>query len=296
MGTPLPFTAPRLEDADDIRTIVSACGGMNSDLSFAGMYLLQAKYNTEVAVEAGFLYRRYGNNTRLNGYAFPLGAGDCTPALQRIVEDAAERGEPLQFCLLTEEQSALLQRRFPGRFQEVVKRGDADYLYRRTDLAELPGTAYHKKRNHISKFTRLHPDWSLKPLNADNVEDARGIAERWLAASESSPALQHEFRAICHALEMREALQLSGGVLYVDNAPAAMAVCSAISPQVVDIHYEKCAPEWRDAYTLVNREVARLFSCTYINREEDLDQPGLRQAKESYYPARMLNKISLLPC
>ena len=295
MGTPLPLAAPRLEDADSIRAIVSACGGMGNDLSFAGMYLLQGKYGIEAAVEEGFLYRRYGNNARWNGYAFPLGAGDPSPALRRIEEDAAARSVPLQFCQLTEEQKDFLQRRYPGQFREVVNRGDADYLYRREDLAELPGTAYHKKRNHISKFTRLHPNWCLRPLDAATAADARGIAERWLEGN-STPALLHEHRAICRALELRDALKLTGGVLYVDGAPAAMAVCSAISPQVADIHYEKCAPEWRDAYTLVNREIARSLSCTYINREEDLDQPGLRKAKESYRPALLLHKASLLPC
>lgn len=296
MGTPLPLTAPRLEDAEGIRAVVSACNGMGNDLSFAAMYLLQAKYGIQVALENGFLYRHYSGNPRLNGYAFPLGEGDPTPALHRIGEDAAARGIPLQFCLLTEAQSATLQQLYPGRFQEVVKRGDADYLYRRTDLAELPGTAYHKKRNHISKFTREHPHWCFKALNADTAGDARNIAERWLETADATPALQHEFRAICRALELREALQLTGGVLYVDDAPAAMAICSAISPQVANIHYEKCAPEWRDAYTLVNRELARRLTTTFINREEDLDQPGLRKAKESYHPALLLNKISLLPC
>lgn len=296
MGTPLPLAIPRLEDADGIRAAVSACGGMGNDLSFASMYLLQAKYGIRVAVEDGFLYRHYSGNSRLNGYAFPLGAGDCTPALQRIEQDAAERGVPLQFCLLTEDQSALLQQLHPGKFQEVVKRGDADYLYRRSDLAELPGTAFHKKRNHISKFTRLHPHWCFKPLDAATADDARGIAARWLETAHDSPALQHEYRAICHALELQDALQLTGGVLYVNGAPAAMAVVSHITPDVADIHYEKCAPDWRDAYSLVNREIARRLTATFINREEDLDQPGLRKAKESYHPALLLPKISLLPC
>lgn len=296
MGTSLPFAPPCLNDAARIRAIVAACAGQGNDLSFASMYLLQAKYHTEVAVVGGILYRRYSGNSRLNGYAYPLGADDPTPALRRIEEDAAARGEELRFCLLTEEQATDLQRRYPGRFHAETKRGDADYLYLRSNMAELPGTAFHKKRNHISKFTRLHPNWAFKPLDDAAAAHARAIANAWLDAEESTPALQHEFRAICHALELRDALQLTGGVLYVDTAPVGMAIVSHITPDVADIHYEKCLPDWRDAYTLINRETARRVSCTFINREEDLDQPGLRKAKESYHPAFLLPKTSLLSC
>ena len=296
METPLPLAPPCLDDAPRIRSIVAACGGMGNDLAFASMFLLQAKYHTEAAVVDGVLYRRYSGNSRLNGYAYPLGAADPSPALHRIEQDAAARGVELRFCLLTEEQAADLQCRFPGRFRAEVRRGDADYLYLRANMAELPGSEFHKKRNHIAKFTRLHPNWVFKPLDTATADDARGIAKAWLDAGDSSPALQHEFRGICHALDLREPLQLTGGVLYVDTAPVGMAVVSHITPDVADIHYEKCLPDWRDAYTLVNRETARSLNTTYINREEDLDQPGLRKAKESYHPALLLPKISLLPC
>lgn len=296
LPTELPLAAPRLEDAAAVSSLVSACGGMGNDLSFANMYLLQGKYNTQIALQGGFLYRRYSGNTRLNGYAYPLGTGDAAPALARLEQHAAATGTPLQFCLLTQEQSADLQQRYPGRFRETVNRGDADYLYLRTDLAELPGTAYHKKRNHLARFTRLHPDWEFRPLAAATVPHALLVAEQWLAGSEKTPALVHEYRAICHALQYRQLLGLTGGVAYAGGCPVAMAVASVVSPAAADIHYEKCAPEWRDAYPLINREMARMLPCTYINREEDLDIPGLRKAKESYHPALLLHKFSLLPC
>jgi hypothetical protein len=43
---------------------------------------------------------------------------------------------------------------------------------------------------------------------------------------------------------------------------------------------------------LINREfAAREFTdCRWLNRQQDLGDPGLRQAKERYNPARMVEK------
>ena len=299
-SSPLPFTPPTPADASLVRRCTE--GACSSDLAAANLVLLQGKYHTTVAQAEGMLFRHYEQNARLLGYAFPAGARDAEGArrgLELIRGDAAARGRELRFCLLTAEQRSFLEEWSSGEFIYTTDRGDADYLYRRELLADLPGTPYHAKRNHISRFTRDFPVWSTRQLCRDNPADALGIAEAWLAAQEEdTPALHHELNAISRALELLEPLQLFGLLLYVESQPAAMAIASFISDQVVDIHYEKCAPAFRGAYALINREFARSrpVSCTLINREEDLNTPGLRQAKLSYHPSLILEKFSARPC
>lgn len=292
----LPFAEPTLADASRVRECVAAARGLGNDLSFANIYLLREKYATTVAMENGVLYRHYGGNGRLQGYAFPCGAVDAEAALCRIEADAAIRQRPLQFCLLRDDEAELLRDLRPGRFSFSADSGDADYLYRRSDLAELPGTAYHRKRNHIARFEKLFPDWRYEPLTADNGADALMVARAWMEGrEEAAPALEHELRAIQHALEHIAELQLCGGLIRVRQQPVAMSIASFISPAVADVHYEKCLPAFRDAFPVINRELARCLRCDFINREEDLNQPGLRQAKESYRPALLLRKLSAYP-
>lgn len=291
----LPFAEPTLADASRVRECVAEARGQGNDLSFANIYLLREKYATTVAMENGVLYRHYGGNGRLQGYAFPCGAVDTEAALGRIETDAVIRQRPLQFCLLTDEEAELLRDWRPGRFSFASDPGDADYLYCRSDLAELPGTAYHRKRNHIARFEKLFPDWRYEPLTADNGADALMVARAWMEGrEEAAAALEHELRAIQHALEHIAELQLCGGLIRVRQQPVAMSIASFISPSVADVHYEKCLPAFRDAFPVINRELARRLRCDFINREEDLNQPGLRQAKESYRPALLLCKYSAL--
>lgn len=289
---PLPFASPSLHDASSVRQLTAAV--MGNDLSFANIYLLREKYTTTIALEGGFLYRHYAGTGRLQGYAFPCGAGDWEAALRRVETDAAIRCRPLEFCLLTEEEKSRLDSLRPGLFGFACDAGNADYLYRRSDLADLPGTAYHRKRNHIARFEKLYPQWKFVALTHENAADALSVAQGWLEGREES-SLLHELRAISRALEHWQELFLSGGIIYVRQQPVAMSVASYISPTVADVHYEKCLPEFRDAYPVINRELARMLNCELINREEDLNRPGLRQAKESYRPTMLLHKYTAYP-
>lgn len=291
----LTFAPPVLADASRVRALTQQAVG--SDLAFANIFLLQEKYGTTIAFAKGFLFRHFSGGGRLSGYAFPCGNGNIKEAVDMICCDAAAQQRSLQFCLLTAEQKNLLEELLPGQFTYATDRGDADYLYSYTQLAELPGSVFHAKRNHIAQFERANSDWQFKLLDSDTAQDALHIAQAWLLSiADASPALQHEYRAIENALAHLDELSLFGGVLYVDNEPISMSIGSYISPKIADIHYEKCLPEWKKAYPLINREMARhLHTCDLINREEDLNQPGLRQAKLSYHPILIHEKYTATP-
>ncbi len=293
-AAPLPFAPPALYDAAAVRDAARAA--RQSDLAFANVYLLRRKYGTEIALSGGFLFRHFSGLGRLRGYAFPCGSGDVSAALALVEADALARGRSFEFCLLLEEQCELLEGLYPGRFRFHADPGDADYVYERAALAALEGARFHRKRNHVERFVREFPSWRLELLSAENAQDALAVADAWLSAAEGGAALLHEREAIAHALLHREELGLFGAVLYVGFAPVAMSLLSMISPEVADVHYEKCHPDFRSAYPLINREVASLLSCRWVNREEDLNFPGLRQAKLAYFPCAVLSKFSARLC
>lgn len=60
------------------------------------------------------------------------------------------------------------------------------------------------------------------------------------------------------------------------------------------VHVEKADPNIRGAYPAINQ--AYVSSCwqdmMYINREEDMGHDGLRKAKESYKPEKLIEKFN----
>lgn len=171
-------------------------------------------------------------------------------------------------------------------------------MYLRENLAELPGSHYQKKRNHISRFKRTYGEnWEFKAYPENDIAaDILTISHKWYAENhnENELFLQLEQESIELALQNADLLNLRGGVLYINGEPAAMTLAAPISPDVLDVIYEKSFGDFEKngAYAVINQQFARRCqNFLYLNREEDMGVEGLRKAKLSYKPTMILDKF-----
>ena len=61
------------------------------------------------------------------------------------------------------------------------------------------------------------------------------------------------------------------------------------------IHFEKGNPDYKGVYQTINQMFLETLSGRYptVNREQDLDDPGLRKAKLSYHPIGFQKKFKV---
>ena len=293
----LEWSIPEAEDEDWINSCIAVSGTMASDASFANIYLLRNKYSTKISRYKDFIIRKYSGKGARCGYTFPLGKGDVAKALAEIEKDAKECGERLQFAFVTEEQKEVLENAMPARFCYSSDAGDSDYIYLRSELASLSGKAFHKKKNHFSKFVRTYPDYKYYEIGACNIYDAQKVADAWYYEHlhDEDASQLAEYKAIKEALENFEELGLIGGIIYVNDSPCAMTIASKINGNTVDVHFEKAVGEYalNGGYAAINKLFSeKLDGVTWLNREEDIGIEGLRKAKLSYRPKIMLKKYS----
>ena len=293
----LEWSIPEAEDEDWINSCIAVSGTMASDASFANIYLLRNKYSTKISRYRDFIIRKYSGKGARCGYTFPLGKGDVAKALAEIEKDAKECGERLQFAFVTEEQKEVLENAMPARFCYSSDAGDSDYIYLRSELASLSGKAFHKKKNHFSKFVRTYPDYKYYEIGACNIYDAQKVADAWYYEhlQDEDASQLAEYKAIKEALENFEELGLIGGIIYVNDSPCAMTIASKINENTVDVHFEKAVGEYalNGGYAAINKLFSeKLDGVTWLNREEDIGIEGLRKAKLSYRPKIMLKKYS----
>jgi hypothetical protein len=174
-------------------------------------------------------------------------------------------------------------------------RDNFDYLYYRSDLAELAGKKFHKKRNLVHQFVHTY-SYEQKPLTAALIPEAMEVLEQW---RQDKAFLQDggngDYVAAREALERFDSLALRGYLYFADGKPAAYCLGESIAKgKMFAIHFEKGIDHYKGIYQFMNQAFAaslpRFFS--YFNREQDLGDEGLRQAKMTYRPCGFVKKYS----
>jgi hypothetical protein len=174
-------------------------------------------------------------------------------------------------------------------------RDNWDYVYPLADLVALSGRRYHKKRNLIKQCLAAY-SCQYEAITPGLIAECFDMQDRWCKARECGrePGLCNEYVAIQEAFSLFEELQLIGGVVRVDGIIQAYALGEELQPAVAVCHFEKAMPGFRGLGQLINQWFAKysLGEFEFVNREQDMGIPGLRQAKESYYPHHMVEKFN----
>ncbi len=169
-----------------------------------------------------------------------------------------------------------------------------DYVYTRESLATLRGKKLHGKRNHINKFLSQYPDYEYKKLDAAMVPDCIALYDKWTDEKEIavSVSMRDERKSVVLALQNMDALELTGGTIFIDGKLCAFTVGERLHPQMQLIHIEKGDTAYDGIFPMINQQYV-LHECqevSLINREEDMGIAGMRQAKRSYQPVTMIEK------
>lgn len=261
-----------------------------SDFSFTNVWGWAEYYGLEWTFAHGLCWLR---QTRPE----PVWWAPVGPWLDADWSRCALLGAGARFIRVPESLAMHWQRTLGDRVALAEARGQWDYLYAAQDLAELKGNKFHKKKNHVNGFLKAYPH-EYHPMTPDCIEAVLDMQEEWCKWREcdESHALVAENTAVRRVLEHWDRIPgLSGGALYVEGKMIAYTVGERLDDETLVVHFEKAKPEYRGVYQAINNLYARehAMSFRYINREQDLDDLGLRQAKESYNPVGFLKKFAV---
>jgi len=220
--------------------------------------------------------------------------GPLSPRLAAdLVREAARLDYPLLICGVS---AAFVQANADllTHFSVSEQPDFANYIYSANDLATLGGHKYAKKRNLLAQAERALA-WSSAPLTPADADACFAIARQADEARrpvEGALALMRtqERRALETALCQFAQLELLGTAVRVDGQIAAFSIYEPANPEMMVVYFERALRQHKGLYQLVTREAARAIAgrgVALINREEDLGDPGLRQAKRSYFPLRL---------
>ena len=269
--------------------------GKGVEFTFANLILwgdrLIAFVDDHVVIFSNFEGRCY--------YSVLLGTGDTKMLFDDIFKDAESRGLKPYFIGIYDREKTLLEQYYPDEFDFTASRGSYDYVYSIDDLADLSGKKYHAKRNHISRFRKSCPDYSVVPITEELLPQIAEMADRWYKKrEEDAPDIDFETEkiALARAVSNYFDLDMDGLALMCGERIIAFTMASKMFPDTMDVHFEKADADINGAYAAINYEFARYLRAKYPNikfldREEDMGIEGLRKAKESYYPHHLVEKF-----
>lgn len=294
-----PIFAPiELAHADEVREVLDAMERPISEFSFANLYLFRAAHDYRLSRLGGLLLitaRGYDGGR----YAFPpWGVGDVEEGARKLAAHLAAEGSTPRIYPVP---GAMVERFFSSPSWEATRdRDGADYVYSAEKLARLEGGIYHKKKNRLNKYLREVGDsYSYSPLDDSNVGECVALAKGWCEerCDISRPSTFLETEAAVEALIMRRELGLSGGVILARGRVEAYCLGEELNPETFVVHFEKGIPGLDGPAQAINRDFCRFLAgrYKYVNREQDLGDPGLRQAKESYNPEFLAEKFVVRP-
>lgn len=225
---------------------------------------------------------------------------------QLLLENIKRAGSTVDI-LAVDEHFVNSKTEFLKSFSVTEDFNQENYVYLASDLAELPGGKYRKKRNHIQQASELY-QYTVEEITPDNIAeciDYLGVIDDELEGTCSgdvttiSEGLRNERLALLYSLNNFRRPGNKGVIIRIDGMINAFSVYETVEIHgelTAQVHFEKALRSRKGLYQIINMETAKLIhtaGISKINREEDLGDEGLRKAKRSYYPVEMVRAWNL---
>ena len=285
---------PSLENIGQLKKYLGYNKYFGCELTAANNILWSEFYDTGFVIVEDMLSYCKVKDGKPVAFTFPIGEHNPKKAFDKLCKELVDSGLEPTFYLVHPEMFAQIEEWYPEKYKIEYGRDEADYLYEYKTLSELKGKKLHGKRNHINRFEENFPDYMFEEIDDSNYEECIEMAYNWERDNNPDGEADklYERNIIEKALKNRENLGLTGGLIRVDGRVIAFTLGEPINDRCFVVHFEKAYSDIQGAYPMINREFVRrmLKGYKYINREEDLGIPGLRHAKTSYQPIRLVEK------
>ncbi len=283
-----------LEEKPLFDTLFTLFPPVISEFTFTNLFIWRYAYQLKISRFKNFICLLSDQGE--NSFFFPpIGEEDMVECYRILLQYLKGKGALPKIVRVPEAMVAPMDWKGEG-FVVELDRDQSDYLYLMEDLIKLEGRKYHRKRNHIKQFKEKY-SYQYIPLTSEWISECLRLETEWcdLRQCEVIPGLLNESIAIKEAFTHFEELGLKGGAILVNKKLEAFTLGEPLNQDTVVIHIEKANSTYEGIYSLINQVFLEneWSKYTYVNREQDLGEEGLRKAKESYFPHHMVNKYTV---
>lgn len=224
-------------------------------------------------------------------YLPPLApVSEIANAVRALEQYCKDNELPLTFIALPQEYIDVMD----TQGYEISDNRDYDeYLYAPDDLMNLPGKKYHSKRNFVKRFVNAYEGrYEFRSFDCSDCEGLMQLYSLWSKGKEDEKTVKEEIKLLRLGVEFVKTGRAFADVMTVDGKVTGFALGEVIASGVAIVHIEKGDTAYEGIYPALNQmfSLKHFSQVRYVNRQEDLGIEGLRKAKESYKPVKMVRK------
>ena len=290
------FEPIRLEDREIFNEFFSRYQPDTSELTFTNLFIWRSFFGIEWSLYKNWLLIICTENPRSIYALPPIGPPSRLWVIRTLFKWMKEEAGVRVPRIERADELLISEIQDQREFMIEPTRNHFDYVYLTDELVKLPGKRYMRKRQLTNRFRNSY-SFEYIPLEAAHMEQCLELAGQWcdLKRCDEDLSLMGEKEAVLEALNNYQTLELCGGAILIDGVLEAFALGETLNNKTAVIRVEKANPEIRGIYPIINQQFCenQWKYIPYINREQDLGVEGLRQAKQSYQPYKLIEKFRI---
>lgn len=173
-----------------------------------------------------------------------------------------------------------------------------DYLYKIEDFKNFSGRKFSGQRNHVNKFYKNYPNALFKEYKQEDEERLLAFLDEFknYYFHKETEIAKKELLKTREIIPYIERYKFCCGYMEIENKIVSMAIGEICGDTLME-HVEKANPEYEGVYPATAQAFVRKFAgekASYLNREDDAGDIGLRKSKLQYNPCGFVRKYMLV--
>lgn len=274
-----------------------------ADFSFGNLAIWLNHFDDlEISLLNDNLITKYTNFFDNNSYTVSiLGKTRVDETIDAVFGYLTAHGHPLLLTVIP--HTTIAHIKHSERYKITPQRDNYNYILSTEGLANLTGSSYGKLRRQVSRFEREYENrYQVKEFDLSIVSDMKLLINGihgWDRLYTANDEEKSESLVLNASLNFASDLDIKNLSLLIDGSIHATTFYRQL-PQGDHVlaNHTKASYAHRNAFNVMVHKLAQhLYSqgIMYINFEQDLGIPGLREHKQGLRPIHFLEHYSIEP-
>lgn len=268
-----------------------------SDFNFTSLWCYNTENDTEIFLDENCYVIKMRDYMTSNFFYSFLSKKDTSQITEELINLCKSENLELKLRLVPEDSINKLD---TGKFLIEEDRDSFDYILSVDDSFAMDGKKYRYNRHSINKFIKNYTNYQIKVSDCKNISEQveiKRLFESW-ASTKSKEDVYHETKALNRLFNSIEQINVVCITIWIENKLIAYEILENLNRDFAIGHFMKADKSYEDIYDMLYYQLAKYLNhlnCKFLNYEQDLGIPNLRQAKLEQHPSIFLKKYTISP-